>query len=54
MLITIIKKIEELIIINRRIKSKILFEKSIILMAELMDIEPYMRILFAKDTISAA
>ncbi len=54
MLITIILKIERLIIIVKKMKSKNLFEKSIILMAELMDIEPYMRILFAKDTISAA
>ena len=32
--------------------SKNLFEKSITLMAEWMDIEPYMRISFVRDTIS--
>ena len=46
------KEIEKLIIINRKMKSKTLFEKSITLMAELMVIEPYMRILSVKDTIS--
>lgn len=35
-------------------RSKIPFEKSIILMAELMDTELYMPILFVKDTILAA
>ena len=54
MLITIISKIEKLIIINRRMRSNNLFEKSITLMEELMATEPYMRILFVKDTISAA
>ena len=44
MLITIILKIEKLIIIKRRMKSKTLFEKYITLMVELMVIEPYMRI----------
>jgi len=44
MLITIILKIEKLIIIKRRMKSKTLFGKYITLMAELMVIEPYMRI----------
>lgn len=52
MLIITILKIEKLIIINRKMKSKILFEKSITLMTELMVIEPYMRILSVKDTIS--
>ena len=32
--------------------SKNLFEKSITLMAEWMDIEPYMRISFVRDTTS--
>ena len=54
MLITIILKIENPIIINRKMKSKTLFGKSITLTAELMVIEPYMRILSVKDTISAA
>ena len=36
--------LEELIIIKRRMKSKTLFEKYITLMAELVVIEPYMRI----------
>ena len=44
MLITTILKIEKLIIIKRRMKSKTLFEKYITLMVELMVIEPYMRI----------
>ncbi len=52
MLIITILKIEKLIIINRKMKSKTLFEKSITLMAELMVIEPYMRILSVKDMIS--
>ena len=52
MLIITILKIEKLIIINRKMKSKTLFEKSITLMAELMVIESYMRILSVKDTIS--
>ena len=52
MLITTILKIEKLIIINRKMKSKTLFEKSITLMTELMVIELYMRILSVKDTIS--
>lgn len=38
------KEIEKLIIIKRRMKSKTLFEKYITLMAELVVIEPYMRI----------
>lgn len=54
MLITIILKIEKLIIINIKMKSKTLFGKSITLTAELMVIEPYMHILSVKDTISAA
>lgn len=54
MLITIILKIEKLIIINKKLKLKTLFEKSITPIVELMVIEPYMRILFIKDTISAA
>lgn len=52
-LTTIILKIEKLIIMNRKMKSKTLFENSTTLMAELMATEPYMRILFVKDTISA-
>ena len=52
MLITIILKIERLIIIVKKMRSKTLFEKSITLMAEWMDIEPYMRISFVRDTIS--
>ena len=52
MLIITILKIEKLIIINRKMKSKTLFEQSIAFMAELMVIEPYMRILFVKDMIS--
>ena len=52
MLIITILKIEKLIIINRKMKSKTLFEKSITPMAELMVIESYMRILSVKDTIS--
>ena len=52
MLITIILKIERLIIIVKKMKSKNLFGKSITLMAEWMDIEPYMRILFVKGTTS--
>ena len=52
MLIITILKIEKLIIINRKMKSKTLFEKSITLMTELMVIEPCMRILSVKDTIS--
>ncbi len=54
MLITTILKIEKLIIINRKMKSKSLFEKSITLMAGLMVTEPYMHILFVKDTMLAA
>ena len=54
MLITIILKIEKPIIINIKMKSKTLFEKSITRIVELMVIEPYMRILSVKDTISAA
>ena len=38
------KEIEKLIIIKRRMKSKTLFEKYITFMAELVVIEPYMRI----------
>ena len=52
MLIITILKIEKLIIINRKMKSKTLFEKSITLMEELMAIESYMCILSVKDTIS--
>lgn len=54
MLITIILKIEKLIIINKKMKLKTLFEKSITPIVELIVIELYMRILFIKDTISAA
>ena len=53
MLITIILKIEKLIIINKKMKLKTLFEKSITPIVELIVIELYMRILFIKDTISA-
>ena len=52
MLIITILKIEKLIIINRKMKSKTLFEKSITLMAEWMGTEPCMRILFVKGMIS--
>ena len=52
--ITIILKIEKLIIISGKMKLKTLFEKSITLMAELMATEPYMRILFVKDMILVA
>ena len=52
MLIITILKIEKLIIINRKMKSKTLFEKSITLMAEWMGTEPCMLILFVKGTIS--
>lgn len=54
MLITTILKIEKQIIINRKMKLKSLFEKSITLMAGLMVTEAYMYILFVKDTILAA
>ena len=49
MLITIILKIEKQIIIVKKMRLKTLFEKSITLMAEWMDTEPYMRILFVKE-----
>lgn len=51
MLIITILKIEKLIIINRKINQK-LYSRNLSLMAELMVIEPYMRILSVKDTIS--
>lgn len=53
MLITIILKIEKLIITNTRIKSNNLLEKFITPMEELPATEPYKRILFVKDTILA-
>ena len=52
MLIITILKIEKQIIIVKKMRLKTLFEKSITLMAEWMDTEPYMRILFVKDMIS--
>ena len=52
MLIIIILKIESLIIIAEKTRSKALFEKSITLMAEWMGTEPCMRILFVKGTTS--
>ena len=52
MLITIILKIEKLIIIVKKMRSKTLFEKSITLIAEWMGTEPYMLILYVKCTIS--
>lgn len=52
--ITIILTIKNSIIINRKMKLKTLFEKSITRIWDLMVIEPYMRILSVQDTISAA
>lgn len=52
--ITIILTIKNSIIINRKMKLKTLFEKSITRIGDLMVIEPYMRILSVQDTISAA
>ena len=52
MLIIIILKIERLIIVVKKMRSKTLFEKSITLMAEWMGTEPCMLILFVKGTIS--
>ena len=43
-----------MVIINRNMKPKTLFDKPITLMEALMAIEPYMRILFVKDMISVA
>ena len=44
-------KIEKLVIINTKKKSKPLFGKYIIPMAELMVTEPFMHIFVVKDTI---
>ena len=51
MLIIITLKIEKLIIINTKMKSKTLFVKYIILMAVLMGIEPFMLIFAAEGMI---
>lgn len=51
MLIIITLKIEKLVIINTKKKSKPLFGKYIISMAELMVTEPFMHIFVVKDTI---
>ena len=52
MLITIILKIEKLITIGKKMKSRTLFEISITHTEALMVTEPYMRIFVVKDTIS--
>ena len=53
MLITITLKIEKLIIINIKMKSKTLFVRFTTLMAVLMATEPFMLIFVAKGMISA-
>ena len=54
MLIIITLKIEKLIIINIRMKSKTLFVRFITPMAALMATEPFMLIFVVKGMISAA